>query len=108
MYAFATFVVTVWWPQGARNDVIFTIDVADVLSGPDVNGTTMAPRSRCDEGDFEDWTVSKENAKDMCVLGQKHTFHRVGPSRREASCLLPKDYKLADTSTTVLPPAIVP
>eukprot|EP00892_Ulva_mutabilis_P002708 jgi/Ulvmu1/12438/UM009_0090.1 len=84
---------------GARNDVIYTIDIAEVLEGPDVNGTVLAPRHRCDDGDFEDWTVSKENSGPMCVFGKHHTFHRVGPARRETSCLLPKDYALAESET---------
>lgn len=92
--------------QGKRNDVIYTIDIKDVLNGPDVNGTTMPPRSTCDPSDFEEWEVAKENdGGPLCVLGERHTFHRVAATRRETACLLPKSYTLADTKTKVRRPA---
>lgn len=87
--------------QGVSNDVIFTMDLRDVLGGTDIKGTALAPRSKCEDADFEDWTASDERGSPECILGQKYTYRRVARTNFNSACFLPKDYKLRTTSAEV-------
>lgn len=81
--------------QGKSKDVIFTMDLKKVLAGADVDGKTLAPRSRCeDDADFENWTASDESGAPECILGKHYTWHRVTSTQRATPCFLPKDYEL--------------
>jgi Sortilin, neurotensin receptor 3, C-terminal len=94
--------------QEISNDVIFTMDLKDVLGGADINGTSLPPRSKCESADFEDWIVSKEDGSAECVLGMQYKYRRVARTNRNAACFLPKDYELATSASEVrLPPCCI-
>lgn len=87
--------------QGTGNDVIFTMDIKDVLAGNDIENNSQSPRMLCENNDFEDWVASSENGSAECILGMRYTYHRVKRTDRAAACFLPKDYKLSSTSSEV-------
>lgn len=87
--------------QGVSNDVIFTMDLREVLGGADIKGNTLPPRGKCDGNDFEDWTASTENGSAECILGKEYTYRRVTQTNRAAACFLPKNYELSTASSKV-------
>ena len=93
--------VTLCLLQGVSNDVIFTIDLKEVLGGADIQGTTLPPRGKCDGNDFENWTASAENGSAECILGKEYTYRRVTQTNRAAACFLPKDYEMSTVTSTV-------
>jgi hypothetical protein len=97
----ANMTMSTTWVQGTSTDVIFTMDLREVLSGKDITGSTLAPRSKCENDDFEDWPVAKEDGSEQCVLGRQYTFHRMARTNRNVPCFLQKDYVLQETETKV-------
>ena len=88
--------------QGDKNDVIFTMDIKDVLAGNDINGNSNPPRAQCEEQtDFEDWVPSDESGVPECILGRQYTYRRVARTNRAASCFLRKDYELPPVKSDV-------
>ena len=87
--------------QNKKEDVIITIDVREVLSGADKGGITLPPRGECGPADFEDWTVTDELGKDMCILGETHTFKRMKRTPGDTGCFLKKDYVFAPYASNV-------
>jgi hypothetical protein len=87
--------------QNTRTDVLITIDVREVLSGPDVNNTKLPPRAECSGRDFEDWIVPEEDGQPMCILGSTHTFRRMIRTPGDDGCFLPKDYSFPNLTTNV-------
>ena len=86
--------------QSKRQDVIITIDVRDVLNGPDIDGTTLAPHAECTDDFFEDWTSGDENGEPLCILGKTHSFHRMKQLQgHDVGCFLPKDYNFTASET---------
>lgn len=91
--------------QNKRQDVIITIDIRKVLSGPDVNGNTVPPRAECDDSDFEDWTSGDETGEPLCILGSTHSFYRMKATQADQGCFLKKDYVFKPAETKVPPVA---
>jgi sortilin len=78
-----------------QEDVVITIDIKEVLSKQDVNGTTLKPRAKCGPGDFEKWTVTDDIGHPLCIMGEKHTFQRMALTTGDDGCFLEKNYTLA-------------
>jgi hypothetical protein len=91
--------------QSSRNDFIMTIDLHEVLNGPDEKQIALAPRANCEADDFEDWTTATESGAPQCVLGKLYTWHRVKPTQRSSGCFLPKDYTLQQPTAKVRRPS---
>jgi Sortilin, neurotensin receptor 3, C-terminal len=90
--------------QNRRTDVLITIDIKEVLQGKDIKQDSIPPRSKCDAGDYEEWTPADGGAP-QCILGSSYTFKRMRPTTRNDPCFLDKDYKAPPTKATVRGPA---
>ena len=87
--------------------MIITIDIRDVLSGPDISGNTVPPRAECDDSDFEDWTSGDETGEPLCILGSTHSFYRMKATQSDQGCFLKKDYVFKPAETKVCPPLLL-